>query len=160
MTCCKGISNKYKGVRVIGALNRYRSQHGKACGPCGADHLLWCCMGCRATKELTEATQRLETRGTGDEAGSSVARPGAAGPRGANEAPQDHLQGGVRNMITRRASVTALVAVAVAGLASGCLSSNSGGGSSGGGTASGPGKATVEVMYGFSNEQDKAFQKD
>ena len=36
-------------------------------------------------------------------------------------------------MITRRASVTALVAVAVAGLASGCLSSNSGGGSSGGG---------------------------
>ena len=52
-------------------------------------------------------------------------------------------------MITRRASVTALVAVAVAGLASGCLSSNSGGGSSGGGNRSGPGKGTVEVMYGF-----------
>jgi alpha-glucoside transport system substrate-binding protein len=64
-------------------------------------------------------------------------------------------------MITRRASVTALVAVAVAGLASGCLSSNSGGGSSGGGgTASGPGKASVEVMYGFGNEQEGAFQKD
>ena len=34
-------------------------------------------------------------------------------------------------MITRRASVTALVAVAVAGLASGCLSSGGSGGSSG-----------------------------
>ena len=57
-------------------------------------------------------------------------------------------------MITRRASVTALVAVAVAGLASGCLSSNSGGGSSGGGTASGPGKGTVEVMYGFGGDTE------
>jgi alpha-glucoside transport system substrate-binding protein len=63
-------------------------------------------------------------------------------------------------MITRRASVTALAAVAVAGLASGCLSSNSGGGSSGGGTASGPGKGTIEVMYGFSGDQQTAFQKD
>ena len=64
-------------------------------------------------------------------------------------------------MITRRASVTALVAVAVAGLASGCLSSgSSGGGSGGGGTASGPGKGTVEIMYGFGNEQEVAFQKD
>ena len=63
-------------------------------------------------------------------------------------------------MITRRASVTALVAVAVAGLASGCLSSNSGGGSSGGGTASGPGKGTVEIMYGFGGDQEVAFQKD
>ena len=88
LTCCKGISNKFKGVHVIEALNRYRSQHGKACGPCGADHLLWCCMGRRGTKELTEATQRLETSRAGDGAGSSVARPGAAGPRGANEAPR------------------------------------------------------------------------
>ena len=47
--------------------NRYRSRLGKSCGPCGADHLVWCCMGRRATKELTEATQRLETSRTGDE---------------------------------------------------------------------------------------------
>jgi alpha-glucoside transport system substrate-binding protein len=65
-------------------------------------------------------------------------------------------------MITRRASVTALVGLAVAGLASGCLSSG-GSSSSGGnatGTASGPGKSSLEVMYGFSNEQEKAFQAD
>ena len=63
-------------------------------------------------------------------------------------------------MITRRASVTALVAVAVAGLASGCLSSNGGSGTSGDATASGPGKATVEVMYGFGSPQEALFQKD
>lgn len=28
------------------------------------------------------------------------------------------------------------------------------------GTAAGAGKATVEVMYGFGNEQETAFQKD
>ncbi len=65
-------------------------------------------------------------------------------------------------MVSRRASVTALVGVAVAGLASGCLSS--GGSSSGGGggdaTASGPGKSSVEIMYGFGNEQEAGFQKD
>ena len=63
-------------------------------------------------------------------------------------------------MITRRTSVTALVAVAVAGLASGCLSSNGGSGTSGDATASGPGKATVEVMYGFGSPQEALFQKD
>jgi alpha-glucoside transport system substrate-binding protein len=65
-------------------------------------------------------------------------------------------------MITRRASTTALVGLAVAGLASGCLSSGSSSSGGGGGdsTASGPGKSTVEVMYGFSNEQQTAFQAD
>ena len=63
-------------------------------------------------------------------------------------------------MISRRANLTALAAVAVAGLASGCLSSNTGGGSSGGGTASGPGKSSVEVMYGFGQDQEVAFHKD
>ena len=62
-------------------------------------------------------------------------------------------------MISRRASVTALVAVAVSGLASGCLSS-SGGASTGEGTASGPGKSAVEVMYGFGSPQEAEFQKD
>lgn len=61
--------------------------------------------------------------------------------------------------------VTLTKAVAVAGtvavLTTGCLSS--GGSSTGGGatgTASGPGKATVEVMYGFGPPQEGAFQKD
>jgi alpha-glucoside transport system substrate-binding protein len=63
-------------------------------------------------------------------------------------------------VITRRASVTALVAVAVAGLASGCLSSGGSGGASGGSTAAGPGKGTVEVMYGFGSPQEAEFQKD
>ena len=63
-------------------------------------------------------------------------------------------------MITRRASVTALAALAVAGLASGCLSSTSAGGSSGAGTASGPGKGSVEVMYGFGSPQEAEFVKD
>ena len=64
-------------------------------------------------------------------------------------------------MISRRASVTAVVGVAVAGLASGCLSSGgSTTGSGGDATASGPGKSSVEVMYGFGNEQEAAFQKD
>lgn len=65
-------------------------------------------------------------------------------------------------MISRRASVTALVGVAVAGLASGCLSSGGSSSSGGGGaaTAAGPGKSSIEVMYGFGNEQETAFQKD
>ncbi len=48
----------------------------------------------------------------------------------------------------------------VALLTSGCLSS--GGTSSTGttGTAAGPGKSTVEVMYGFGNEQETAFHAD
>jgi alpha-glucoside transport system substrate-binding protein len=66
-------------------------------------------------------------------------------------------------MISRRASVTALVGVAVAGLASGCLSSggsSSSGAGGGAATAAGPGKSSIEVMYGFGNEQETAFQKD
>ncbi|MEP6796949.1 MAG: extracellular solute-binding protein, partial [Lapillicoccus sp.] len=63
-------------------------------------------------------------------------------------------------MIKRRATGTALAAVAVAGLASGCLSSNTTTSSGGGGTASGPGKSSIEVMYGFSNQQEVGFQKD
>ncbi|MDQ2782897.1 MAG: extracellular solute-binding protein [Actinomycetota bacterium] len=65
-------------------------------------------------------------------------------------------------MITRRASTTALVGIAVAGLASGCLSSGGSSSGSGGGaaTASGPGKSSIEVEYGFGNEQETAFQKD
>lgn len=65
-------------------------------------------------------------------------------------------------MISRRASVTALVGVAVAGLASGCLSSGGSTSSGAGGdaTASGPGKSSVEVMYGFGDAQETAFQKD
>ena len=47
-------------------------------------------------------------------------------------------------MINRRATVTALVGIGVAGLAAGCLSSNSGGSASNGSAASGPGKTTVE----------------
>src|SRR4051812_33388721 len=64
-------------------------------------------------------------------------------------------------MITRRASVTALVAVAVAGLASGCLSSGGSSGSSdGGATASGPGKSTIEVMYGLGADTEPGFKAD
>ena len=65
-------------------------------------------------------------------------------------------------MMSRRTTRTALVTVAVAGLASGCLSSGSdtGGGDGGGATAEGPGKSTVEVMYGFGQQQETAFQKD
>ena len=63
-------------------------------------------------------------------------------------------------MIKRRATGTALAAVAVAGLASGCLSSNTPSGSGNAGSASGPGKSNIEVMYGFSNQQEVGFQKD
>jgi alpha-glucoside transport system substrate-binding protein len=63
-------------------------------------------------------------------------------------------------MITRRASVTALVAVAVAGLASGCLSSGGGGSSSGEGTAAGPGKSTIEIMYGLGPDTEPGFKAD
>ena len=63
-------------------------------------------------------------------------------------------------MITRRASVTALAAVAVAGLASGCLSSGTSGGSSGEGTAAGAGKGTIEVMYGLGADTEPGFKAD
>ena len=44
-------------------------------------------------------------------------------------------------------------------LTAGCLSSGSST-TAATGTAAGPGKATVEVMYGFGNEQETAFKKD
>lgn len=51
---------------------------------------------------------------------------------------------------------------AVTMVTSGCLSSSDSGSSSGtsGTAASGPGKAEVEVMYGFGQSQEVAFQKD
>ncbi len=62
-------------------------------------------------------------------------------------------------MITRRATGTAVAAVAVAGLASGCLSSNTTS-TNNASAAAGAGKSTIEVMYGFGNEQETAFQTD
>jgi alpha-glucoside transport system substrate-binding protein len=63
-------------------------------------------------------------------------------------------------MINRRATVTALVGIGVAGLAAGCLSSNSGGSASNGSAASGPGKTTVEVMYGLGPDTEPGFKAD
>jgi alpha-glucoside transport system substrate-binding protein len=62
-------------------------------------------------------------------------------------------------MNKRRTLTTLATGAAVVALTSGCLSS---GGSSetSTGTASGPGKSTVEVMYGFGQAQEVAFQKD
>ncbi len=55
----------------------------------------------------------------------------------------------------------AAAAGSVALLTTGCLGSSGGSSSSNAsGTAAGPGKSTVEVMYGFGNEQEVAFQKD
>ena len=63
-------------------------------------------------------------------------------------------------MITRRASVTALAAVAVAGLASGCLSSQLGRRQQRWKEPpAGPGKGTVEVMYGFGADTGAALQE-
>ncbi|HET7477201.1 MAG TPA: extracellular solute-binding protein [Dermatophilaceae bacterium] len=63
----------------------------------------------------------------------------------------------------RGRTLTKVVAVAgsVTVLTTGCL--GSGGSSSGGnatGTASGPGKSSVEVMYGFGQQQEAAFKQD
>lgn len=63
-------------------------------------------------------------------------------------------------MINRRATVTALVGIGVAGLAAGCLSSNSGGSASNGSAASGPGKSTIEVMYGLGADTEPGFKAD
>lgn len=63
-------------------------------------------------------------------------------------------------MNPRRAAGTAFVAVTVAGLASGCLSSNGSSGGNAATAAAGPGKSTVEVMYAFGNEQETGFQAD
>jgi alpha-glucoside transport system substrate-binding protein len=62
-------------------------------------------------------------------------------------------------MLNRKAGLTALIGIAVAGLASGCLSSNSGAGPSAG-TASGPGKSTIEVMYGLGPDTEPGFKLD
>lgn len=64
-----------------------------------------------------------------------------------------------------RSNVRRLTMVAstfsLAALTTGCLSSSpSGDGNDSSGAASGAGKSTVEVMYGFGNEQEAAFQKD
>jgi alpha-glucoside transport system substrate-binding protein len=53
---------------------------------------------------------------------------------------------------------TAAAAV-VASLTSGCLSASPSDSASAG-TAAGPGKSTIEVMYGFGDSQEAAFQKD
>ncbi|HOI03732.1 MAG TPA: hypothetical protein PLJ48_06240, partial [Dermatophilaceae bacterium] len=50
-------------------------------------------------------------------------------------------------------------AAAIALLTSGCLGSSGTTTTAATGTAAGAGKATVEVMYGFGNEQETAFQK-
>ncbi|GAA2033595.1 ABC transporter substrate-binding protein [Terrabacter terrae] len=63
-------------------------------------------------------------------------------------------------MINRRSGVTALVGIGVAGLAAGCLSSNSGGSTSNGSAASGPGKTTIEVMYGLGPDTEPGFKAD
>ncbi|WP_327633044.1 ABC transporter substrate-binding protein [Kribbella sp. NBC_00482] len=56
------------------------------------------------------------------------------------------------------AAKAAVAALAVAMLSTGCLSGAPSDASSG--NASGPGKSTVEVMYGFGDSQEAAFQKD
>ena len=60
-----------------------------------------------------------------------------------------------------RRFITAGVAFSAVAMTAGCLG---GGGGTSGGTATtaaeGPGKAEVEVMYGFGNEQEVAFKKD
>ncbi|MFC7596594.1 ABC transporter substrate-binding protein [Terrabacter sp. GCM10028922] len=62
-------------------------------------------------------------------------------------------------MLNRKAGLTALIGIAVAGLASGCLSSNSGSAPSAG-PASGPGKSTIEVMYGLGPDSEPGFKLD
>ena len=62
-------------------------------------------------------------------------------------------------MLNRKTGLTALIGIAVAGLASGCLSSNTGSGPSAG-TASGPGKSTIEVMYGLGPDTEPGFKLD
>jgi alpha-glucoside transport system substrate-binding protein len=62
-------------------------------------------------------------------------------------------------MLNRRSGLTALTGIAVAGLAAGCLSSNTGTGT-GAGTASGPGKSTIEVMYGLGPDTEPGFKLD
>src|SRR5690349_2111196 len=67
---------------------------------------------------------------------------------------------GEAGMINRRSGVRALVGIGGAGLAAGCLSSNSGGSTSNGSAASGPGKTTIEVMYGLGPDTEPGFKAD
>ncbi len=60
-------------------------------------------------------------------------------------------------MISRRKTLTGVVAIAVAGLASGCLSSTSSNSSSGGGGAPGA-KTSVEILFGFGGDQTQGFK--
>jgi alpha-glucoside transport system substrate-binding protein len=61
---------------------------------------------------------------------------------------------------TRRVAILASSAT-VTMLTAGCLSSGSGGGGGGAsGTASGPGKSTIEVMYGLGPDTEPGFQAD
>lgn len=64
-------------------------------------------------------------------------------------------------MISRRATITAIMGIGVAGLASGCLSAGSANNSnSDGSAATGPGKKTVSVMYGLGPDSEPAFKAD
>lgn len=63
-------------------------------------------------------------------------------------------------MINRRATMTVMVGLGVAGLASGCLSSGSTGSSSNGSASAGPGKTTVSVMYGLGPDTEPGFKAD
>ena len=64
-------------------------------------------------------------------------------------------------MINRRATITAIMGIGVAGLASGCLSAGSTDNSnSDGSAATGPGKKTVEVMYGLGPDTEPGFKAD
>jgi alpha-glucoside transport system substrate-binding protein len=63
-------------------------------------------------------------------------------------------------MINRRATITVMVGLGVAGLASGCLSSGSTGNSSNGSASAGPGKTTVSVMYGLGPDTEPGFKVD
>ncbi len=65
-------------------------------------------------------------------------------------------------MNKRRTVVTTTVGLVVAGLASGCLSSgsDSGGGGGDGSAAEGPGKSTIEVMYGLGPDVEPSFKED
>lgn len=64
-------------------------------------------------------------------------------------------------MINRRATTTAIAALGVAGLASGCLSSSpSENANSDGSAAEGPGKSTISVMYGLGPDTEPGFKAD
>ena len=61
-----------------------------------------------------------------------------------------------------RRYLTAAVAIGAVATTTGCLGGTENGSGSGDGatTATGSGKSSIEVMYGFGNEQEAAFQKD